>query len=115
VGVSTALDDFGTGYSWLAYLSRLPIDELEINQSIVQGASRSERDLAILRSVIALAVELGMQPMAEGIEGGEAFELLLAAGCAQRQGYYFSPRCVRRPSASGFPRTHEAPPRNSGP
>jgi EAL domain-containing protein (putative c-di-GMP-specific phosphodiesterase class I)/GGDEF domain-containing protein len=90
LGVSIALDDFGTGYSSLAYLSRLPIDELKIDRSIVQGASRSERDLAILRSMVALAAQLGMRPLAEGIEDRKTLELLIAAGCAQGQGYYFS-------------------------
>lgn len=73
-------------------MSRLPIDELKIDRSIVQAAAHRERDLAILRSVVALGTELGMHPVAEGIEDARTVDLVLAIGCSRGQGFHLVDR-----------------------
>ena len=66
LGVGTAIDDFGTGYSSLAYLRDLPVDELKIDRSFVTGMHRRHDDLTIVRSMIDLGHNLGLQVVAEG-------------------------------------------------
>jgi diguanylate cyclase (GGDEF)-like protein/PAS domain S-box-containing protein len=94
-GMRVAVDDFGTGYASLAYLKRLPVDELKIDKSFVAGVSTDSKDLAIVRSTIGLGHELGLEVVAEGVEDGATWELLASAGCDLVQGYYIS-----RPVAS---------------
>lgn len=92
LGVSVALDDFGTGYASLAYLRRLPVDTLKIDQSFVRGMVTDAGDRAIVQAVIALAHSFGRQVVAEGVETAEHGEKLLALGATIGQGY-----CVARP------------------
>jgi diguanylate cyclase (GGDEF)-like protein len=87
---TVAMDDFGTGYSSLAYLQRLPIDVLKIDQSFVAGMMHDSDNVAIVRAVLSLAEALGMSTTAEGIETVELATTLAALGCAHGQGYYFS-------------------------
>lgn len=86
-----ALDDFGTGYSNLAYLQRLPIDILKIDQSFVSGMLASKDNLAIVRAVLSLAQALGLKTTAEGVETVELARTLAALGCTHAQGFYYAP------------------------
>jgi diguanylate cyclase (GGDEF)-like protein len=92
MGVSVAIDDFGTGYSSLAYLQRLPIDTLKIDQSFVRGigAQGAQRDsTAIVETIVNLGRGLGLQVLAEGVETEGQADFLRRIGCDAMQGYYF--------------------------
>ena len=82
-----ALDDFGTGYSSLNYLSRLPVDRLKIDRSLIQRVVTDSKTAAIVRTLISLGVDLGFSVLAEGVETEAQFELLMRMGCQQMQGY----------------------------
>ena len=88
-GIRIALDDFGTGYSSLAYLRQLPIDVLKIDQSFVRAAQADERSAAIVATIVALAHNLQLTVVAEGVETPEQLALLRKAGCHLYQGYLF--------------------------
>jgi EAL domain-containing protein (putative c-di-GMP-specific phosphodiesterase class I) len=88
--IQLAVDDFGTGYSSLAYLRRFPISVLKIDQSFVEKIGTDPQDDAIVRSIVTLAHELGMQVIGEGIETYGQLELLRQLDCDYGQGFYFS-------------------------
>jgi diguanylate cyclase (GGDEF)-like protein len=99
-GVHLAVDDFGTGYSSMTYLSRLPIDQLKIDKAFVRGMRSNERDSAIVRSIIDLGRNLGLEVVAEGVSDRAAQRELLGMGCLLAQGYLFS----RPMDPEGLPR-----------
>jgi EAL domain-containing protein (putative c-di-GMP-specific phosphodiesterase class I) len=90
LGLGFALDDFGTGYSSLSYLRRLPVHILKIDQSFVRTMLTDAEDLAIVRSVIALASVFRRDAIAEGIETPEHMAALRAQGCRYGQGYWYA-------------------------
>lgn len=89
-GFKIAIDDYGTGYASLAQLKRLPVDELKLDRSFIQDIANSHADLTIVRSTLALAHELQLTTVAEGIEEESAWQILQQLGCDTVQGYYFS-------------------------
>jgi diguanylate cyclase (GGDEF)-like protein/PAS domain S-box-containing protein len=90
LGVKIAIDDFGTGYSSLSYLRKLPIDALKIDREFVAEMLNNEQDSIIVRSTIALAHNLNMKVVAEGVENEATMKILDKMGCDQVQGYYIS-------------------------
>jgi diguanylate cyclase (GGDEF)-like protein/PAS domain S-box-containing protein len=88
-GAGLAMDDFGTGYSSLAYLQRFPFDTIKIDRDLIQAAAEDESGRAIVRSIVALAHELGKNVIAEGVEAAEDVGFLRSIGCSYAQGYYY--------------------------
>lgn len=87
VGVSIAVDDFGIGHSSLAYLKHFPVDLLKLDCSFIQEIGRDRRDEDLLEVMISLAHRIGARVVAEGVERGEQWEWLKAAGCDYIQGF----------------------------
>lgn len=88
-GVGISLDDFGTGYCSLSYLKRLPICELKIDRSFVRDILTSPDDAAIIKTILALALHMGIDVMAEGVESDAQRAFLASLGCKAFQGYLF--------------------------
>jgi diguanylate cyclase (GGDEF)-like protein len=91
LGVRIALDDFGTGYSSLSHLQRFPFDKIKIDRSFVRNVAWSQDSVAIVRAVVDIAGVRNIATTAEGVETVEQKDTLRALGCAQMQGYLFSP------------------------
>lgn len=88
-GVRLAIDDFGTGYCSLAYLKKMPIDKLKIDQSFIRDITRSTRDAAIVEVILQLSKQLGLRCIAEGVETEAELSWLVDKGCEIFQGYLF--------------------------
>jgi len=90
MGAKTSMDDFGTGYSSLEHLQQLPVDELKIDRTFVMPLPDHPGNSAIVRSVVQLAHNLGLEVVAEGVENIGALRWLREIGCERAQGYYLS-------------------------
>jgi EAL domain-containing protein (putative c-di-GMP-specific phosphodiesterase class I) len=90
LGVQISIDDFGTGFSSLAYLTKLPVDELKIDRAFVMNMLEDKDDFTIVRSTIELAHNLGLRVVAEGVESEQAMIALTNSGCDMAQGFYAS-------------------------
>ena len=91
LGVKISMDDFGTGYSSLSYLKRLPLHELKIDRSFLQGITDNSEDKALVSAIIYLAHEFGLKVVAEGVENQQQFDILSSLNCDECQGHFFSP------------------------
>ena len=89
-GIGISIDDFGTGYSSLSYLKRLPLTELKLDKSFVDGLGEDREDEAIARAILAMTQALGLKCVAEGVETDRQLAWLSQHGCNSAQGYYFA-------------------------
>ncbi len=81
------IDDFGTGYSSLSYLRRMPISSLKIDRSFISGLPHNKHELALTRSILSMASDLGLGTVAEGIENQQQYDFLRDNGCKMGQGF----------------------------
>jgi EAL domain-containing protein (putative c-di-GMP-specific phosphodiesterase class I) len=88
-GISLDIDDFGTGYSSLSYLCRFPLDTIKTDRSFI--INLENENMKIVKAIIVLAQNLGMQTVAEGVETAGQLQILTELGCDRVQGYFFSP------------------------
>ncbi|MBI5750610.1 MAG: EAL domain-containing protein, partial [Hydrogenophilales bacterium] len=88
MGISISVDDFGTGHSSLAYLKRLPVDELKIDKSFVIEVMNNPNDATIVRATVELGHNLGLRVVAEGVESEAIFNYLKHLNCDVSQGYF---------------------------
>ncbi len=89
MGAGLSLDDFGTGFSSLSYLHRFPVDTIKVDKSFLREAGSGGSTQVILRSIVAMAHELGKKVVAEGVEASEDADFLRSIGCEYAQGFYF--------------------------
>jgi EAL domain-containing protein (putative c-di-GMP-specific phosphodiesterase class I) len=90
LGVTIAIDDFGTGYSSLSHLQQFPVDVIKVDKSFVDGLCRSTDEATLVRSVLAIGSEFGLQVVAEGIQLPEQDAELRRLGCDYGQGYLYA-------------------------
>jgi diguanylate cyclase (GGDEF)-like protein len=105
LGIKISVDDFGTGYSSLSYLKELPVDSLKIDRSFIIDVTKNEDDQAIVKIIIALAGNLHLDVIAEGVETQEQVDFLLSHGCNIIQGYFYS-RPLASVECEAFLRSH---------
>jgi EAL domain-containing protein (putative c-di-GMP-specific phosphodiesterase class I)/CHASE2 domain-containing sensor protein len=108
LGVGVSIDDYGTGQSSLSYLQKMPATELKIDRSFIAAMASGPRDLILVRSTIAMAHELGLAVVAEGVEDEACLELLGEMGCDQAQGYHIS-RPVAADAVAPFASAYSCP------
>jgi diguanylate cyclase (GGDEF)-like protein len=109
LGCRIAIDDFGTGYSSIAYLKRLPVDELKIDRSFVSELGENPKDEIIVRAIVDLGHRFGLDVTAEGVETEPAWALLAAIGCDAIQGYRLA-RPLTAEALNAWLNTREAVP-----
>ncbi|MCP5299456.1 MAG: EAL domain-containing protein [Chromatiaceae bacterium] len=107
LGVKLSIDDFGTGYSSLAYLKRFPIDELKIDRSFVCDIPNDTNDAEIAATIIAMANNLHLSVVAEGVETRRQADFLAGHGCRVCQGYLFSPPVPAEAFEALFEQPHD--------
>jgi diguanylate cyclase (GGDEF)-like protein/PAS domain S-box-containing protein len=107
MGVQIAIDDFGTGYSSFSYLKRLPVSYLKLDRSFTHRIPMDPADTAICRALLAMATQLKLLAVAEGVETKEQAAWLAANGCSVAQGYYFS-RALPALECTEFLRANQA-------
>ncbi|HAU1322270.1 TPA: EAL domain-containing protein, partial [Legionella pneumophila] len=90
MGIKVSIDDFGTGYSCLSYLKELPIDTIKIDKEFIKDLITNQPNQALVKAIIALAKNLSLHLIAEGIENKYQLNFLKKLGCHYGQGYYFS-------------------------
>jgi EAL domain-containing protein (putative c-di-GMP-specific phosphodiesterase class I) len=90
LGVRIAIDDFGTGYSSMAYLQRFPVHQLKIDRRFVSDLPGSEQADALIRTLVQLGQNLGLETLAEGVETIEQHRRLVELGCDSAQGFLYS-------------------------
>ena len=90
LGVELAVDDYGTGHCSLAYLRRLPVQELKLDKSFVLNAATDAKDAAIVTSTVQLTRALGLRMVGEGVEDEDVATLLFAAGVDRVQGWHYA-------------------------
>lgn len=90
IGVTLSLDDFGTGYSSLSYLKKLPFNQIKIDRSFVRDMLTDASDAMMVKNIIDMTHNFGMQVIAEGVETEQQLALLREYGCMSYQGYLFS-------------------------
>ena len=108
MGINISIDDFGSGYSSLSYLHFFPIDTLKIDQSFIRTLSKVEGSRVLVKAIIGLAHNLGMQVIAEGVETAADAAYLRSQGCEYIQGYFFS-KPLGFEAATEFVREWQAP------
>jgi EAL domain-containing protein (putative c-di-GMP-specific phosphodiesterase class I)/CHASE2 domain-containing sensor protein len=120
LGVGVSIDDYGTGQSSLSYLQKMPATELKIDRSFIAAMAGDPRNRILVGSTIAMAHELGLRVVAEGVEDEACLDLLGEMGCDEAQGYWIS-RPIRGEAVAGFarrrfrrPATSEAAKASSG-
>ncbi|MBX2882730.1 MAG: EAL domain-containing protein [Granulosicoccus sp.] len=91
LGIKLSIDDFGTGYSSLNYLDKLPLDVLKIDRSFIVHLAEREKTRNLVKNLILMARDLGMELVAEGVETDSQIDILGELGCDVIQGYYYSP------------------------
>ncbi|MET1112010.1 MAG: EAL domain-containing protein, partial [Allosphingosinicella sp.] len=109
LGVGVSIDDYGTGQSSLSYLQKMPATELKIDRSFIAAMAAGPRDRILVRSTIAMAHELGLAVVAEGVEDEICLDLLREMGCDQAQGYWIS-RPVAAEAVAAFARDYACAP-----
>ncbi|MBP3754696.1 MAG: GGDEF domain-containing protein [Lachnospiraceae bacterium] len=88
-GFDVSVDDFGVGYSSMSMIKDVPFSEIKIDRSFISSDSISDRDMIMMKHVITMAEDLGMNTIAEGVETKEQIEILKKYGCLRAQGHYF--------------------------
>ena len=90
LGISLSMDDFGTGYSSLSYLNKYPLDSMKIDKSFVMGMNQDKESKAIVKMIVAIAKQLDLKVIAEGVEEEADYQFLSEIGCDFAQGYFIS-------------------------